>query len=239
MFQPVGPQRASVYWRRRLVLLASVVLILILLITLIRAMTSSAAPAAVGTSSTSASSTPPRHAATSRVPRQVPPIRASTTVTVTASATSTATATGSAAASSGSPSASKSAPPQPCASSQLRIAALSAQERYALGSKPVLGMQVTNAGTAPCVQDFSDQQVLLQIYNGQARVWGSHDCGVHPGSNVQTLPAGRPVRVEMTWSGRTSQPHCAGGRERAGVGTYTLYASLAGHPGTAATFTMS
>jgi hypothetical protein len=128
------------------------------------------------------------------------------------------------------------APPQPCAASQLRVAALSAQERYGAGTSPVLGMQIVNAGTKPCVQDLGDGQVLLQVYNGQARVWGSHDCGVQPGSNPQTLAPGRPVRVEITWSGLSSQPHCAGTRQRVGAGSYTLYVALSGRTGTAATF---
>ena len=45
--------------------------------------------------------------------------------------------------------------------------------------------------------------------------------------------------MSITWSGLTSQPKCAGTRQRVGAGTYTLYASLAGHEGTAAQFIIS
>jgi hypothetical protein len=45
--------------------------------------------------------------------------------------------------------------------------------------------------------------------------------------------------VAIRWSGLTSQPNCAGTRQRVGAGTYTLYAVLAGHTGTATTFTIS
>jgi hypothetical protein len=43
----------------------------------------------------------------------------------------------------------------------------------------------------------------------------------------------------MQWSGLTSRPGCAGTRQPVGAGSYTLYASVSGHDGTAATFTLS
>jgi hypothetical protein len=98
---------------------------------------------------------------------------------------------------------------------------------------------VTNVGTAPCVQDLADSQVLLQIYNGAARVWGSHDCSEQPGTDPRILPVDTPVRIDVVWSGMSSQPKCTGTRQRVGAGTYTLFVSLSGRPGTAATFTMS
>ena len=49
----------------------------------------------------------------------------------------------------------------------------------------------------------------------------------------------RPVQVAVTWSGLTSQPKCAGTRQRVGAGTYTLYAVLSGKTGTAKQFTIS
>jgi hypothetical protein len=61
---------------------------------------------------------------------------------------------------------------------------------------------------------------------------------VQPGTDLRTLQVGRPVRVAMQWSGRTSQPGC-GNRQPVGAGSYTLYASVSGHDGTAATFTLS
>jgi len=108
-----------------------------------------------------------------------------------------------------------------------------------VGDEPVLELQVTNTGDAPCVQDLADSQVELKVYNGESRVWGSHDCQIQPGTNPMTLEVGQPVRVSITWSGLSSEPHCAGTRQRVGAGTYTLYASLSGHTGKAGTFTIS
>jgi hypothetical protein len=56
---------------------------------------------------------------------------------------------------------------------------------------------------------------------------------------LRTLAVNQPVRVSIIWSGLSSQPNCAGTRQRVGAGSYTLYALLAGHVGTAAQFTIT
>jgi hypothetical protein len=111
--------------------------------------------------------------------------------------------------------------------------------KFTVGDQPVLMLQVTNVGTASCVQDLADSQIELKVYNGESRVWGSHDCKIEPGTSPSTLVAGHSVRVSITWSGLSSQPQCAGTRQRVGAGTYTLYATLSGKQGTAASFSIS
>ena len=119
------------------------------------------------------------------------------------------------------------------------MAAVSTQATYHVGDEPVLELQVTNPGPQPCVQDLADSQVVLRVYNGESRVWGSHDCQIEPGTTPRVLAVDTPVRVAITWSGLTSEPHCAGTRQRVGAGTYTLYASLSGQTGKATQFTIS
>jgi hypothetical protein len=99
-----------------------------------------------------------------------------------------------------------------------------------------LSLQVTDIGSAPCTANLADSQVLLRVYNGVSRVWGSQDCTIEPGTDVQTLALKVPVRISVIWSGRSSEPGCAGTREQVGAGTYTLYASLAGRTAKAAQF---
>ena len=111
--------------------------------------------------------------------------------------------------------------------------------QYAIGAQPVLTLQVTNQGPLPCTQDVADSQIELRVYNGASRVWGSHDCQIQPGVDVRTLMTGHPAGFSIVWSGLSSQPQCAGTRQRVGAGTYTLYASLSGHDGTAAPFTIN
>jgi hypothetical protein len=222
MFHPVGPQPPSVYWRRRLVLLGSVGLLLVLLILTVKIATSDG--------------TEPQRAAghtSSLGPTSPAP------VTHVTQSSSSAPPRHSSAGKSSKPAKSSSPAPKPCAAKDLQVAAVPSKSNYAVGDEPVLELQVTNNGDAPCVQDLADSQVELKVYNGESRVWGSHDCLIQPGTNPMTLEVDQPVRVSITWSGLSSQPHCAGTRQRVGAGTYTLYASLSGHTGKAGTFTIS
>jgi len=115
---------------------------------------------------------------------------------------------------------------------------LSDKTTYAVGDQPVVSILVKNTSSQPCVQDLADPQIVLRVYNGESRVWGSHDCKIEPGTDDRTLMGGATVRISIVWSGLSSQPGCAGNRQRAGAGTYTLYASLGGHEGKAAQFTI-
>jgi hypothetical protein len=217
MFHPVGPQPPSVYWRRRLLLLGSVALLLILLLLTVKIASSDGGEPAAGGGTT-------------------PPV-----TTPTASnthRTTTASRTPSSQHSSRSPKTSSTVSPQ-CVAKDLAVSAVVAKTTYHVGEQPVLELEVKNTGDAPCVQDLADKQIELRVYNGESRVWGSHDCQIQPGTNDRTLAVGTPVRVAITWSGLTSQPGCAGTRQRVGAGTYTLYALLSGKTGKATQFTIS
>jgi cytoskeletal protein RodZ len=219
MFHPVGSQPPAVYWRRRLLLLGSVALLVILLILTVKIAASDGnAAASAGGHTTPAVTTP----------------AAPTTHSHSSRAPSTPDSS-----SSSSKSSSSSIASAPCVSKDLAVTAVAGQSTYHVGDQPVLELQVTNTGSRPCVQNLADSQIELRVYNGESRVWGSHDCQIQPGTNDKTLAMNTPVRVAITWSGLTSQPNCAGTRQRVGAGTYTLYALLAGHTGKATQFTIS
>jgi hypothetical protein len=223
MFHPVGSQPPTVYWRRRLVLLGSIGLLLVLMVLTVKIATSNGSEPsqAAGNGTPTVRSTP------------------ATRTTLPSSPTNTGHSSSSSSSVSSSPAKSSSAAPEPCAAKDLQVAAVSSKPNFSVGDEPVLELQVTNTGDAPCVQDLADPQVELKVYNGESRVWGSHDCQIEPGTNPMTLEVGQPVRVSVTWSGLSSQPHCAGTRQRVGAGTYTLYAALSGHTGKATQFTIS
>lgn len=126
--------------------------------------------------------------------------------------------------------------PTPCTPAQLAIAAATSDSAYAVGAQPTLSLQVTNTGSAPCVQNLADSQVLLTVYNGLSRVWGSHDCEIQPGTDERTLGVNLPVKISVVWSGRSSEPKCAGVRQQVGAGSYTLIPALSGKTGKAAQF---
>lgn len=229
MFHPVGSQPPAVYWRRRLVLVAAVVIVLVLFVMTIKALASDG-------SKPIASSTPPPRPTTSAPPADSSSTSSAVPSASTSNAAATTSTSQSASGSTPVTSPTASATPAACVSGQLRIAADPGKAVWSIGEKPALALQITNAGAAPCVQDVSDSQIELRVYNGASRVWGSHDCQVEPGTVKRTLLPGAPAGFTVTWSGMSSQPKCAGTRQRVGAGTYTLYASLAGHDGKAATF---
>ncbi|HZE48515.1 MAG TPA: hypothetical protein VE074_03075 [Jatrophihabitantaceae bacterium] len=126
----------------------------------------------------------------------------------------------------------------PCVPSVLSIAAQTQAKRYQVGQQPELEIQVTNTGQAPCVANLSDSQIELLVYNGESRVWGSHDCQVQPGASPLTLTPRQSVRRSIRWTGLSSQPHCAGHRQRVGSGNYTLHARFGQMDGHTATFSI-
>lgn len=225
MLHPVGSHSPAVYWRRRLVLAASLALLLLLTVLTVRAIGSSDDG---GTVSGAKSPGPSSGGAS-------PTGTASSSSTTPSSSakqpTSPAPQTSGTVRSSGAPVA--------CTPAQLKIAAVVGKAQYAVGAEPTLALRVTNAGPAACVQNVADSEILLSVFNGASRVWGSHDCLIAPGTDNRTLAVGQPAEFSIQWSGLTSQPNCVGTRQRVGAGTYTLYASLAGHQGTAVQFSIA
>jgi hypothetical protein len=213
MLHPIGSHAPRVYWRRRFVLSAALLALIVLTAWVLRPGGDKDTAAAHNTSPASSPATP--------APRSGP-----------------STASASKKPKSSAPKSSKPAGPAACARAKLKVAAVAGKSSYAVGDKPNVMLQVTNTGSAPCVQDLSDSQVELRVYNGESRVWGSHDCTIQPGASPHTLAPSQPVRVSVVWSGLSSQPKCAGTRQRVGAGTYTLYALLAEHEGTAAQFSI-
>ena len=126
--------------------------------------------------------------------------------------------------------------PSPCVAANLSVTAATSAPSYAVDAQPTLSLQVTNIGAVPCVENLADSQVVLTVYNGVSRVWGSHDCQIQPGTDDRTLAVNQAVKISVVWSGRSSQLKCVGARQQVGAGTYTLYATLAGHQGKAAQF---
>ncbi|MDP9118516.1 MAG: hypothetical protein M3O28_14880 [Actinomycetota bacterium] len=221
MLHPTGPLPSSVYWRRRLALLFIVLLLGGLTVWVLRP--GGSKPSASGPSVGPTPSNAALHTS-------APPARPSTS--------GAATGTPASVAGSGAAKATVSAGPQRCLPANLQVSAVPAKTSYNVGDSPQLLMQVVNIGATPCVQDLADSQVELRVYNGESRVWGSHDCEIQPGSADRTLIAGQTVRVSVAWSGLSSQPGCAGTRQRVGAGTYNLYAFLSGHTGTAGQFSI-
>jgi len=214
MFHPIGSHPPAVYWRRRLALFGA--LLVLIVITAWELRPGGGGNSAAGTvRSPSSSANPVSPHPTGAAPTTKHP---STPVK---------------------PSTSTTPAPRACNSAALKVTALVDKPGYRVGEQPVVRLKVTNTGPVPCVQDLADSQIELRVYNGESRVWGSHDCTIQPGVADRTLAAKQPVLVSIVWSGLSSQPKCAGTRQRVGAGTYTLYALLSGREGAAAQFSIS
>ena len=222
MLHPVGNLPAGVYWRRRLLLIVVPVLLLVLLLwALFGGGSNDRSRSERATTS---------HSTASLLPTSAPtPAAASTPA-----ALSTATR----------PARSSAGPPPHttiglCRPQDLGIEAATGTRSFAQQSRPTLFLQVTNTSAKPCRRDLADQQVLLRIQSGDARIWGSQDCSVLPGKDVVTLLPATPVRRGVVWSGRTSAPGCKGVRRYPQPGRYALYAQLAGQQSKPVAFTLT
>lgn len=213
--RPVGNLPPSVYWRRRALVVLPLLFLLIL--TFYVACLPGGSDPQAGASSPIASTS---SLAPSTSPTPSTSANAGTTPTPTASTPGVVA-------------------PAACVATSLQVVAVTSAPSYAVGSEPVLSLQVTNTGMTPCTQDLADPQVVLTVSNGDARVWGSHDCKVQPGTNVAVLTPNAPVKLSITWTGLSSQPGCTAQRVRVAAGTYTLQATLGAITGAPATFTLT
>lgn len=100
---------------------------------------------------------------------------------------------------------------------------------YRVGTGPILGLTVTNAGTASCVADVSGSKQVFTVFDAKAkRVWSTADCFPGEGTDVRLLSPGESLQYNIKWSGTTSTPGCTGARVPVAAGTYSAVAALAG-----------
>jgi hypothetical protein len=101
------------------------------------------------------------------------------------------------------------------------------QPSYTVGDRPILGMTVTNTGSATCVKDLSGPLQVFTVHtaNGK-RVWSTADCFPGTGTDIRQLPAGSSVSYHIRWSGTTSRPGCTGQRSPVPAGSYTVTATV-------------
>ncbi|MDQ1731289.1 MAG: hypothetical protein QOK10_1448 [Pseudonocardiales bacterium] len=221
MLHPVGELAPSVYWRRRILIIAALVLVVLSGYAVFHTGNGGSKTPVAGSGTTGGAARTSGSDSASNLPTGSSSTQASSPASKT--------------------SASRSAPvvPLACSAAQLSIAAATDAKSYAVGAKPNLALVVTNKGPAPCVADLADRQIELRVYSGSARVWGSHDCQIEPGSSPETLPVGQAIRRQIQWSGLSSQPGCSSVRQRVPAGTYSVFALLTGRQGSPATFTFT
>lgn len=127
---------------------------------------------------------------------------------------------------SGSPQPSASPDSTPCAPPALTATATTERNDYPVGGRPVLVLTVTNTGTTPCTRDLGQGAVELMVVSGSDRIWSSDDCAPGGPAKLVVLAAQEESVTRLTWTGRRSQPGCAGDKAAAQAGTYRVNARL-------------
>lgn len=242
MIEPNGPLPQSVYWRRRAFAAGASVLAVVLLAWIIGGLVEAddqhpvqgTANAARLSSETSAggrvtsgrASAPPSspgpndpRGSVSASPRTAAPSEGARPTAAPGPATTSVATTTTTTPPPG--------PPQPCPNGVVKIVATPDVPSYPVGARPLLRLEITNAGPVPCTRDVSRKlrEILVLAADG-TRLWSSNDCYGPPQQDVRVLPPGQAVVFSVNWAGRTSAPGCPVDRKTVPAGGYQVVGKL-------------
>lgn len=208
VLHPVGPQRARVYWVRRLVVVA----LAVLLVTVGWAIVSrvvgggedaSAASAAEPSGRTSAAGSDDQGAADEEAPAPDPD--------------------------EGEDGDEEQAPATPvdCAAGALQVTVTASGQLFDASTNPVLTATITNVGDLPCTVDAGDANREVLITSGADRIWSSKDCATPDTASRQLLlGAGAADSVEIEWTRTRTAEGCPADLPAPRSGTYQAVTTL-------------
>lgn len=211
------PDRAAVYWRRRVV-------VLVISMSVLAGITWSTAALLGG-------GVPAGHAAASR-PQLPAGVRQSSSAGAAAALQDNVAA------------ANRLAVPvrsagRPCPVADV-VATLSAtQPSYSAWQQPEFVVDVVSWANYPCSFDVGAGHVLLQISAGQVQVWTSADCAEGLASQPTTLHRSVPAVLAMTWDKQYSSAGCPVPGRVATAGSYTARATDGSAVSNEVTFTIT
>jgi len=113
------------------------------------------------------------------------------------------------------------------------------QTRYSAWQQPQFAVDVVSLASYPCTFDVGAAHVLLQISAGSAQVWTSADCAEGKSTQPATLHHGVPAVVSMTWDEQYSSTGCPVPGRAAPPGSYTARATDGSAISPDVTFTIS
>jgi hypothetical protein len=222
VLHPVGPQRARVYWVRRLLVVLVVVALVVLVTTAVSWLRGdrdgAAAAAATGTS---AAATPDGAASAG-----------DDTAGDEARGGASADDAESAAAAAGDEDDAETeddaaATPVDCTPESLQLTLTSPEVEFDAGTTPVLTATVTNVGDVPCTVDAGAAAREVVISSGEDRVWSTKDCATEESASRQLLLGeGAADAVEIEWARVRSADGCPSGLPEPKAGTYQAVATL-------------
>ncbi|WNB85915.1 hypothetical protein [Cellulomonas sp. ATA003] len=211
VLHPVGPQRARVYWIRRLLVVLLVVALVVgsaSLVSWLRGDRGGDAGAAAAT-------------------EQQADVDATSGDDGEAGAADDAGAVDDAA--DGEDGGEDDAPATPvdCTPAALQLTLTAADVEVAPTANPVLTATVTNVGDLPCTVDAGDAAREVVVTSGEDRVWSTKDCAPDDRASRQLLlAAGAADSVPIEWARVRSAEGCPADLPAPRAGTYQAVATL-------------
>jgi hypothetical protein len=99
-------------------------------------------------------------------------------------------------------------PTGPCPDSDVRVAPAMAEGAYA-GGDVALTLEITTWDSPACTWEVSSDTIAVKLTSGSDRVWTSQECPRAVPTEQVVLRNSQPVLVDVTWSGRRSDPDCS------------------------------
>jgi hypothetical protein len=233
VLHPVGPQRARVYWVRRLLvvlLLAALVVVAGTAVSWFRGRGDEAGAAAAAEQSERESADAAADAGSDRPAGdddEADAEQATAGTTEDDAAEAVAAEDEAAEEDAAEEDAGSSSAPVDCAPAALQLTLASADVSYAAATNPVLTATVTNVGDVPCTVDAGDASREVVVSSGDDRVWSSKDCATEETASRQLLlKAGGADAVPIEWTRVRSAKSCPADLPGPLPGTYQAVARI-------------
>ncbi len=126
-----------------------------------------------------------------------------------------------------------------CPARDIVVSLSATQAGYSAWQQPEFVVDVVSWAGYPCSLDVGAGHVLLQISAGPARIWTSAECAEGLASQPTTLHRSVPAALAMTWDERYSSPGCPVPGRAAPAGSYTARATDGSAVSNDVTFTIS
>lgn len=118
-------------------------------------------------------------------------------------------------------------PTGPCSDSDVRVRPVLRDTAYA-GGDVRLTLRLTTLRSPACTWSVSPDTVAVKLTSGSDRIWSSQECPSSVPEQDVVLRDNRPTEVDVTWSGRRSDPDCSRTTQWAEPGYYHVTAAALG-----------
>ncbi|WP_157071427.1 hypothetical protein [Curtobacterium ammoniigenes] len=232
---PVGPERPSVYWRRRALFGAAAVLVIVVVLLIVFGRGgASASPEAAASASAAAHRQGAGSGAKASGGGAASGASTATTATAAPGSNPSASAAAAPPSASSAPSAvasaaASAAPAAACATGQIVLKPIVNAASFGPTEEPKIAMSITNSGSAACHIDLGSAQQVLTITSGSETYWSSKDCQTGGTHQDVTMQAGQTLTTpSITWDRtRSSTSTCNSSRPAVTAGGASYHLQVA------------